>query len=138
VEGNGVSFIPGLDAKTHLAVGGKGPNAHPNDTMGVETDHILAGSLRTRHVGGILSIPIAAAIWYIQCVSATPVNSLNTWYGVFQPNRFLGLLFRRYSTYRISSSVIVLKSVFLEKNLLIRPLRFSFDPRSHELYAWAK
>ncbi len=76
--------------------------------------------------------------WYIQRINATEVNLKNTSLGVKPPCLFLGRSFSKSSTRCTSSSVTLEKSVFFGKYLRMSPLRFSFDPRSYDAYAWAK
>jgi hypothetical protein len=65
-------------------------------------------------------------------------HSLKTSNGVFHLRRFLGRLFSASSIAWIADADIVLKSVFFGRYQRMRPLVFSFVPRSHGWYGCAK
>jgi hypothetical protein len=68
---------------------------------------------------------------YIQEVIAPPPKIAN---GAFHPSRFLGRSFRARSIPRIRSRDTSAKSVPLGKYHRIKPLTFSFAPRSDDVY----
>jgi nucleoside diphosphate kinase len=97
-------------------------------TSGVIEAYVFKGENAVQLVRALNGATDPSTARRIQLPSAT----LQASKGVCQPSRFLGRVFKAYSTCAISSSDTILKSVFFGWKSRTSPLVFSLVPRSHE------